>query len=129
MKKQSNKQYAVALYEATKGVSANQATDIVKNFLGVLQRDNKLKKVEYIIEEFIKYSKRAEGIKEVEIESARKLEGATVEKIRKLFGAKTEVTEKINKDIIGGLRIKVDDLILDASIKNQLNRLKQNLTK
>ncbi|MFA5062027.1 MAG: F0F1 ATP synthase subunit delta [Patescibacteria group bacterium] len=129
MKKTSNKQYAKALFEATKGMSAHNLTEIVNSFLGILQRDHRLKKIEYIIEEFVKYSKKAGGIKEIEVESARKLEPVTIEKIRKVFGAKSEITETINKDLIGGLRLKVDDVILDASIKNQLQRLKQTLTK
>lgn len=129
MKRKSVRQYAKALYEATKDASKQQLGQILDNFLLMLQKDNKIKKAEYIIEEFVRYAKKAEGIKEIEIESARKLDSTTVEKIKRIFDGKAEVTQTINKGIIGGLRIKVDDMIFDASIKKQLNRLKNNLTK
>jgi len=128
-RKNSIKQYAKALYEATKNAPKHDLSVILNNFLSLLQRDNKLKKVEYIIDEFVRYSKKAEGISEIEIESARKLDTATVEKIKKAFGGKSEVSETINKDLIGGLRIRMDDLIFDASIKKQISRLKQDLIK
>lgn len=128
-RKSSIKQYAKALYEATKDAPDAAIGGIVNNFLSILERDNKLKKIEYIIDEFTAYSKMAEGIMQIEVESARKLDAGAAEKIRKIFGAKSEIRETVNKKLIGGLRIKINDIILDASVKNQLNRLKNSLTK
>ena len=107
----------------------NQLPQTIAQFLSVLQKYNKLKKINYIIEEFVDYSKKQDGIKTVTVESARKLKPDVLNKIKKLFGEESEITETINKNLLGGIKIKVDDLIYDASLKKQLVRLKQSLIK
>ena len=127
MPKQSNRQFAKALYEAAKDLPEKNIPEVVKQFFLILQKNNKLKKIDNIVEEFINYSKKQEGIQNIEIESARPLEQATLNKIKKIFGEKSEVTEKVNKDLLGGVKIKVDDLIYDASLQKQLIKLKEKL--
>lgn len=127
MKKKSNLQFAKALYEVTKDLPKNHLPETMEQFVLILQKNNKLKKIDYIIEEFINYSKKQEGIKMVEIETARKLEPSALNKIKKLFGEKSEITEIINKNLLGGVKIKVDDVVYDASLKTQLSKLKASL--
>lgn len=127
MPKKSNFQFAKALYEVTKDVPQSQLPETIEQFVLILQKNNKLKKIEYIIEEFVNYSKKQEGIKIITIETSRKLEDAVLKKLKKTFGEKSEITEVINKDLLGGIKIKVDDLVYDASLKIQLARLKQSL--
>jgi F-type H+-transporting ATPase subunit delta len=127
MLKQSNLQFAKALYEVTKDLPESQLSEIVNQFLLILQKNNKLKKINYIIEEFINYSKKQEGIKTIELESAAKLKPSAINKIKKIFGKNSEITEIINKNLLGGIKIKVDDLIYDASLKTQLAQLKNSL--
>jgi len=127
MRKKSNKQYAVALYEISQDAPKSHWEEIAKQFLGLLQKDRKLTKVNLIIDEFEKYSKKQEGINEIEIESARELDKTTINKIKKMFGEKSDVKTIVNPDMIGGVRIKVDDVVYDASLKKQLSRLKTSL--
>lgn len=127
MRKKSNLQFAKALYEVTKDLPKSHLPETIKQFVLILQKNNKLKKIDYIIEEFINYSKKQGGIKMVEIETARKLDSAALNKLKKTFGEKSEITEVINKNLLGGIKIKVDDLVYDASLKTQLAQLKQSL--
>jgi len=127
MRKKSNFQFAKALYEITKDLPKSNLPEVMEQFVLILQKNNKLKKADYIIEEFISYSKKQEGIKMIEIETARKLDHAILTKLKKTFGEKSEITEVVNKNLLGGVRIKVDDLIYDASLKTQLAQLKQAL--
>ncbi len=127
MKKKSNFQFAKALYEVTKDLPKGHLPEVIEQFVLILQKNNKLKKADYIIEEFISYSKKQEGIKMIEIETARKLDHSVLAKIKKTFGEKSEITEIVNKDLLGGVRIKVDDLVYDASIRLQLKNLKEKL--
>ena len=127
MKKTSNFQFAKALYEITKDLPKGQLAETIRQFVLILQKNNKLKKVDYITAEFINYSKKQEGIKSIEVESARKLEQSALNKIRKIFGEKSEISEKTNKDLLGGIKIKVDDMVYDASLKTQLIKLKKSL--
>ena len=80
-----------------------------------------------IIAEFEKYAKKKSGIIELEITSARKLSDTTLNHIKKIFGEQVESIEKIDGEILGGVKIKMEDKILDASLKTQLLNLKQNL--
>jgi F-type H+-transporting ATPase subunit delta len=127
MKKKTNLQFAKALYEVTKDVPDADVPAVIKQFFIVLQRNNKLKKINYIVEEFISYSKKQSGIKTIEIETKEKLTAQALEKIKKIFGEKSDIKETLNKNMIGGIKIRIDDMVYDASLKTQLNKLKQSL--
>ena len=127
MKKHSNRQFARALYEITEDLPKKDLPEAVAQFAAVLQKHNKLKKADFIIEEFINYSKKQAGIKTIVIESAFAVEHAAINKIKKVFGENSDITETINKNLLGGIRVKVDDMIYDASLKKQLSRLKNQL--
>ncbi len=126
-KKNSNKQYAKALFEATKGLKGEKLKDIVKAFVNILVRNHRLKQTSRIINEFVNFSKKQEGIVQLEIKSAHKLDARTLAGIKKIFGEKIEEQEFVDKGLLGGVVIKTDDKIFDASIKTQLNKFKQLL--
>lgn len=127
MKKQSNLQFAKALYEVTKDLPEAKISEVVKQFFLVLQKNNKLNKINYIIDEFIKYSKKQSGIKTVNVETAHPADQDLLNKIKKVFGQDAEISQTLNKDLLGGVKIKVDDTIYDGSLKTQLSKLKQSL--
>lgn len=126
-KKISNKQLAKALYEATKDLKVNDVKKVLAGFVAILACEHKLKKSDFIIEEYIKYAKAGEGIQEIEITSARELDEKTLNHIKKAFGDNTEATVKIDESLLGGVRVKTEDRILDASLKTQLMKLKSLL--
>ena len=127
MKKNSNRQYAQALYEVTKDLSGADLSMALKNFVELLIRDRRFKKADNIIFEFEKYVKKQAGEVEVEIISAKKLDKNIIEKIKVVFGEKVKAIENIDSNILGGIKLKTEDKILDASLKTQLNNLKVNL--
>ncbi len=127
MKKQSNLQFAKALYEVTKDLSEAKVPEVIKQFFLVLQKNNKLNKINYIIDEFIKYSKKQAGIKTVSVETAHPADKDLLNKIKKVFGQDAEISQTVNKNLLGGIKIKVDDTIYDGSLKTQLSKLKQSL--
>ncbi|TSC84820.1 MAG: F-type H+-transporting ATPase subunit delta [Parcubacteria group bacterium Gr01-1014_13] len=127
MRKKSNLQFAKALYEVTKDLPKSHLPEAIKQFVLILQKNNKLKKIDYIIEEFEAYAKKQDRAKIIEIETARKLDQTALNKIKKIFGEKSEITELVNKELLGGARITVNDMIYDASLKTQLKSLRQQL--
>lgn len=129
MKKISNRQFAEALYQITSGLKGEVLDKVLHEFVLLLSRNRRIKRSEKVLAEFVKYSKKQAGILEMNIISTRKLEKNTLELIDKAFNGKTEITEEQDKTIIGGIKIKTDDKIFDASIKKQLIILKNNLTK
>ena len=127
MKKSSNKELATALYESTKDLKGEKLAKTVEAFAGILFRNGAVKQIDSIISEFIKYSKKQEGIVDIEITSAHPLTGKGLEEIKKHFGNKVEATEKIDKELLGGIKIKTENMIFDGSLRKQLQLLKQNI--
>ena len=127
MAKNTPKQYAIALHKTTAGLTGKSLEEALKQFVILLAKDHRLKQADTIIAEFIKYSKKEEGIMEIEITTAGNLDEKTINNIKKSFGEKVEATIKIDKTILGGIKIKTEDRILDASLKTQLLKLKESI--
>ncbi|PIR78279.1 MAG: ATP synthase F1 subunit delta [Candidatus Magasanikbacteria bacterium CG10_big_fil_rev_8_21_14_0_10_36_16] len=128
MKKISNKQFAEALYELTADLNVSDLDVVLKNFVNLLAKKHKIKQTKNIIAEFEIILKKKQGIVELEITSARELDKGVVEKIKQAFAKEVELIEKVDKSLIGGIRVKIADKILDASVKTQLSNLKKSLT-
>ena len=128
MKKISVTKYAKSLYEATQGLSGKDLSSVLANFAGLLRKNHHLKKFDRILTEYTRYVKKQSGEVELEIVSARKINPDSLKRLKKIFGNKVEVkTEEIDESLLGGVIIRTDDKIFDASVKTQLARLKQNL--
>ncbi|MCX6780196.1 MAG: ATP synthase F1 subunit delta [Candidatus Magasanikbacteria bacterium] len=127
MAKNTPKIYARALLKTISGLSEKDLSKTLKNFVALVAGEHKLKQMPKIIEEFIRLSKKEEGIQEIEITTARELDEKTIEKIKHIFGKDTEATTAIDESLLGGVKIKTGDKILDGSLKTQLNKLKQTL--
>lgn len=126
-KKVSNRQFAEALYAITLGLKGEKLQLAIKSFIFLLARIHKTGQIKKIIEEFVRYSKKQEGITEIIITSSRKLDDTTLKHVCKVFGDKVEEELITDPKILGGLKIQTDDKILDASLKTQLNNLQKLL--
>lgn len=121
-------QYAKILYGLTNNIGKDSIDKVVQEFFLFLKKERVLSKVNYIIKEFVKYSKKQDGINEIEIISAQKMTEQKIQEIANLFGKKNEIKTEINPDLVGGIIVKSNNIILDASVKTQLNKLKQHLS-
>lgn len=67
----------------------------------------------------------------VEVTSAIGLDDSTIETIGNRIGEQTgrtiELSSKVDPGIIGGIVLRVGNLILDASIRNRLNQIRQQV--
>ena len=58
----------------------------------------------------------------------REIVNGIIDVVKKQLGGKTiELTKKVNPDLIGGFTVDVDSRVLDASVKNQLEKLRLKL--
>jgi len=125
--KYSPKQYAQALYDSLKDVKEGEIDLIFKNFYSILLRNNDLKLINKIIEKIEEIDKEERGVVEVEVTGAKEIDKDLVSKLRNLIGKKAEIQEKVDPGLIGGLKIQINDLLIDGSIKAKLNKLKRSL--
>ncbi len=69
----------------------------------------------------------------VQVTSAVALDEATVASIGKRIGEQTErtveLTSKVDPDILGGIVLRVGNVILDASIRNRLEKLRKQVAR
>ncbi|MBK8553567.1 MAG: ATP synthase F1 subunit delta [Ignavibacteria bacterium] len=82
-----------------------------------------------IFEDFINLKKEKEGIVDVLVKTSIPLNDEEKAKMKQKIDSytklKSDLTFEIDNSIIGGFVAKINDTILDASIKRQLERLKQ----
>jgi F-type H+-transporting ATPase subunit delta len=103
---------------------------VVKNFLNLLLDKNRIGAMEAITAYYSRLTDEASGIARAEIITARPLKEEALGKIeRSLEGLtskkiKPEVRE--DKDLVGGIVVKIGDLVLDGSVKAQLEGLKES---
>src|SRR3989344_8082578 len=96
----SNRQFAEALYELTIGLVEKDLDVTLETFVKFLSKNKRLKQSNNIIVEFEKITKKKQGIIEIEITSARKLDKDIIEKIKESFAKKVEAVEKIDGSLI-----------------------------
>ncbi|HTX07756.1 MAG TPA: ATP synthase F1 subunit delta [Solirubrobacteraceae bacterium] len=67
----------------------------------------------------------------VEVTSAVELDKSTVSSIGERIGAQTkrtvELTSSVDPDILGGIVLRVGNVVLDASIRNRLEKLRKQV--
>lgn len=127
MKNLKPKDYAKILYQFTKDVNSDSFDNVMNVFVKYLIEKNAVSKLAEIIKEFEAYSKLKNGIRQVELTTAVEVDENDLSKLKTIFGETSEFTVKIDKDILGGMVILEDDTLYDASIRHQLDRLRNYL--
>lgn len=120
-------EYAKILYKLTEGLSGDDLTKAINQFSLYLQKECAMKKAPYIIAEFEKIAKEKEGISEIEITVAKEPTKKMVSTIEDAFGDKVESTLIVDESIVGGVIVKKKNIILDGSIKSQIQLLQSEL--
>ncbi len=108
-------------------------SDIVKSFLVLLFEKRRFDHIRGINEYYQKLVDEYKGIVRADVVSATPLSDEAVEKIRASLSNMTgkEIILDIKQDtaLIGGVVTKVGDMVLDGSIKTQLENMKESLKK
>ncbi len=119
------KQYAEALYDSIHQVRPEDHDKVLDNMVKILNDNGDLKLFDQIAAEYQLLENEGKGIKNVEVTSAHPVHSKQIIKdLNKIVGDKVEIKEKIDQSLIGGVIVRVDDTMIDASIKNSLNNLR-----
>jgi len=123
------KQYAISLFEITRGASKEESSELIKSFVDLLRFNNNLSMEKKIIEEYQTYCRKQKGISKVKISSGEKLSPAIVSDIVNRFAGQVELEEEVNPDLIGGIAVVInDDTLIDGSIRKKLADMKQTIS-
>jgi F-type H+-transporting ATPase subunit delta len=107
------------------------ADELVRNFLRVLAERGRAAEVEEVEREFERLVAREEGRIEVELTTAVELGDdearEIVGQIERAAGRRVEATRKVDPKLIGGIVLRAGSLLVDASVRGRLERLRREL--
>ncbi len=104
----------------------------VDKFVALVIKNNRESFMRTIALDYLKIYRDANDIAQVTITTASQMTDSELDKIKKVIEASVkgktfEYTHIIDPDIIGGFTVQVDSLLLDASINNELKKLRLRL--
>jgi F-type H+-transporting ATPase subunit delta len=127
------RQFAQILHEILEVTAPADTDKILDNFVEVLKEHNALSMFDAINEEFEKLDLEKKGIKQAEVTTALPLshenEREIVERLNKIVKGDVQLKKKLDENLIGGAIMQVEDKVIDTSVKNSLDKLKQELSK
>ena len=103
----------------------------LRNLLAVLIKNDRIGEVRDVVEAYRAEMQARQGIRSVEILTARELsekdrEGL-VAGVGKLAGAQIQASFKLDKSILGGTVVRIGSTVYDGSVRGRLERLKEAL--
>tara|TARA_E500000178_G_C16855711_1_gene677266 strand:- start:454 stop:1011 length:558 start_codon:yes stop_codon:yes gene_type:complete len=104
---------------------------ILKNFMFLLIEKRRILFIEKIIDSFLKLCSKKRGEVEASLISSKELSDNEIESISKdlssSMGSTIKFNYKVDKELIGGLKLQLGSFMIDTSIKNKLNKLEQKM--
>ena len=101
----------------------------LKNFLLLLVEKRRIFFVNKIFESFLKLCSRKRGEVNASLISSKELLPSELEKISKelsaSMGLNLKFDFKVDKELIGGLKLQLGSIMIDTSIKNKLKKYEQ----
>ena len=103
----------------------------LKNFMFLLIEKRRIFFVEKIIDSFLKLCSQKRGEIKASLISSKELSENEIESISKdlssSMGSTIKFNYKVDKELIGGLKLQLGSFMIDTSIKNKLNKLEQKM--
>jgi len=107
----------------------NKINALTLKFLKLIANNRRESQLYPMTFAFLNLYKEKQGIRTVTFTSVEKIDDpvrkAIKDLVKKYYNAEIELIEETNKDIIGGFVLRVDDEQFDASVVNQLEKIKR----
>ncbi|MEI6316786.1 MAG: ATP synthase F1 subunit delta [bacterium] len=134
MKSVDLKNLAHILLETTDGVAENESNKSLKDFAQYLVKKNLISQFDEIISEYSALYNKKHNILEATVTKTTPLTDKAKQELSEALKNKykaNEVTikEKIDSKLIGGMKIKIGDTVVDNSLSNSLYQLETQLLK
>lgn len=117
--------------ETLERIYAQSIPPYLLNFLYVLVDNNRIKDIDIILKTFEDLCLKMQNIKQVTVISAMALSEEKLQEIGKAYqgdsSGKIQVKNNVDPSIIGGIILKVEDQMIDQSIRGQLERMEKKL--
>jgi F-type H+-transporting ATPase subunit delta len=108
-----------------------ETSERMRNFLHLLIHNRREGYLQLIYREFIDIQAEAEGVIQVDVSTAHALSDEDKtrlsERLETALHHPVRLNERVEEDLIGGLRVETDGHVLDATIRSRLDRLQREL--
>ena len=112
-------------------VFGERTAGLVMRLLGLLIEKNRFAHLEAISDAYEYLYEQRAGIVEATVITAvpldEEVERKTVGKLERATGKTIRLNKKVDKKILGGMIVMIEDTIIDGSIRHQLERLRNSL--
>ncbi len=112
-------------------VTENNLQKISLSLLDMVVKNGRENYLPAIAREFIRQTKEYNGITESVLTTAVKVDEKIKKQVKDLiagiFKTKVELKEQVDKEIIGGFVLRIEDNYIDASIRNKLRKIEKEL--
>jgi F-type H+-transporting ATPase subunit delta len=103
----------------------------LKNFMFLLIEKRRIFFIAKIIDSFLKLCSQKRGEVKASLISSKELSEVEIENISKdlssTMGSTIKFDYKVDKELIGGLKLQLGSYMIDTSIKNKLNKYEQKM--
>lgn len=131
--KYSPQQYAQALHQAIFESKPADQEKVLDNFVLTLKQNNDLGLIDEIENEFYNCERVRKNVKLAEITTARELSSEEgnrlLKELNEYVGGEVELKKKVDAGLVGGVIVKIEDELIDGSVKRSLKELKELLIK
>lgn len=111
------------------GTLGNKMSPEMSRFLSLLNRNGRMELVEDILRDFVDMYHRSVGIRKARLVTAGEPSERLIQRLKDLVKQKTgdDVIIEVDVDpsIIGGFVFDIDDYLMDASVKRQLDLIRE----
>jgi F-type H+-transporting ATPase subunit delta len=108
-----------------------RVSQLVWGLVGILNQKDRLALLGPIADAYESILEERRGIVEVDVTVAHRLSPEDLERVKnrvsQALGKQAVVHQYVDESIIGGIRLRVGDKEIDASVKHQINTLRQRL--
>ena len=129
MSKISPKQYAKALVNAYEEAAENDREDVVKHFFTLAKKNRDGKKLVRIAENVQKLGYQRSQTVLVEVTTACSLspdiKDTLIKSLASSFNKNVELEESVDQSLVGGVRIRVEDILVDGTVRHSLDKLQR----
>lgn len=130
----SNNTIAESIYETLSMKAVTEQAALYPKVVEFLARKNLLSKAPEILTRLERIINEKEGIVAATVYSAEHLAEKDKKEIsralsKRYSGKTASITEKIDKRLLGGFKIEVNDEVIDLSVKNRMKKLQAHLNK
>lgn len=115
---------------AMKEIFGDKIHELSMNLINLLSEKNREKLLHEITGAFELLHKAHHGIIDIDVESAFELDKDQLNDLKneleKSTGKHVDMHLTIDEDLIGGLKVRIDDTVIDGSVKHKLSQLKED---